>query len=186
VPASWVTAQSEYSTDVVFRTCADLEELMPRLLTYSTLYFEARDVLAFLGRKLSGNFLGDVVTDQVHFSQMPKRLPGRRVKHRMKRNWMKLYNTEGAVLRNRALRAADATHRIGMIAPIARVRVLTAKAKRGIVCAPTFERRQFHEWCAILRGAGDASNAALRQLSGRPRRLPGRRHRHPRRRRREL
>ena len=28
-----------------------------------------------------------------------KRLPGRRGKHRMKRNWMKLYNTEGAVLR---------------------------------------------------------------------------------------
>ena len=72
---------------------------MPRLLTYSTLYFEARDVMAFLGRKLTGHFLGDVVTDQVDFSQMPKRLPGRRVKHRMKRNWMKMYNKEGAVLR---------------------------------------------------------------------------------------
>jgi hypothetical protein len=95
----WVTAQAEYSTDVLFRTRDDLEELMPRLLTYSTLYFEARDVLAFLGRKLTGHFLGDVVTDQVDFSQMPKRLPGRRVKHRMKHNWMKLYNKEGAVLR---------------------------------------------------------------------------------------
>lgn len=30
---------------------------------------------------------------------MPKRLPGRRVKHRMKRNWMKMYNKEGVVLR---------------------------------------------------------------------------------------
>jgi hypothetical protein len=95
----WVTTQSEYSTDVLFRSREDLEELMPRLLTYSTLYFEARDVLAFLGRKLTGNFLGEVVTDQVDFSQMPKRLPGRRVKHRMKRNWMKMYNKEGAVLR---------------------------------------------------------------------------------------
>jgi hypothetical protein len=95
----WVTTQAEYSTDVLFRSHQALEELMPRLLTYSTLYFEARDVLAFLGRKLSGNFLGDVATDQVDFSQMPKRLPGRRVKHRMKRNWMKMYNKEGAVLR---------------------------------------------------------------------------------------
>jgi hypothetical protein len=41
---------------------------------------------AFLGRTVHGNFQGDVVTDQVDFSQMPKRLPGRRVKHRMKRN----------------------------------------------------------------------------------------------------
>lgn len=44
-----VTSQSEYST-VLFRTRADLEELMPRLLQYNTLYFEARgDVMSFLG-----------------------------------------------------------------------------------------------------------------------------------------
>ena len=72
---------------------------MPRLLSYSTLYFEARDVMAFLGRKLTGHFLGDVATDQVDFGQLPKRLPGRRVRHRMKRNWMRMYNKEGVVLR---------------------------------------------------------------------------------------
>jgi hypothetical protein len=43
--------------------------------------FEARDVMAFLGRKLNGNFQGDLVTDQLDFSQLPRRLPGRRVKH---------------------------------------------------------------------------------------------------------
>ena len=95
----WVTSQAEYSTDVLFRSRADLEELMPRLLQYSTLYFEARDVMAFLGRKLNGNFQGDLVTDQLDFSQLPRRLPGRRVKHRMKRNWIKMYNKEGSVLR---------------------------------------------------------------------------------------
>jgi len=95
----WVTAQAEYSTDVLFGSHQALEALMPRLLSYSTLDFEARDVLAFLGRKVHGNFQGDVVTDQIDFSQMPKRLPGRRVKHRMKRNWLKMYNKEGAVLR---------------------------------------------------------------------------------------
>ena len=42
----WVTSQAEYSTDVLFRSRADLEELMPRLLQYSTLYFEARDVMS--------------------------------------------------------------------------------------------------------------------------------------------
>lgn len=95
----WVTTQAEYSTDVLFASQQALEELMPRLFTYSTLYFEARDVLSFLGRKLSGNFLGEVVTDQVDFSQMPKRLPGRRVKHRMKHNWLKMYTKAGVVLR---------------------------------------------------------------------------------------
>ena len=95
----WVTSQSEYWTDVLFRTRADLEELFPRLLQYSTLYFEAREVMTFLGRKLNGNFQGDLVTDQLDFSQLPRRLPGRRVKHRMKRNWIKMYNKEGSVLR---------------------------------------------------------------------------------------
>src|SRR5438093_5695747 len=68
----WVTSQSEYSTDVLFRTAADLEELFPRLLQYSTLYFEARDVMTFLGRKLNGNFQGDLVTDQLDFSSAPR------------------------------------------------------------------------------------------------------------------
>ena len=95
----WVTSQSEYSTDVLLRTRADLEELFPRLLQYSTLYFEARDVMTFLGRKLNGNFQGDLVTDPLDFSQLPRRPPGRRVKHRRKRHWIKMYNKQGSVLR---------------------------------------------------------------------------------------
>jgi len=59
----WVTAQAEYSTDVLFRRRADLEELMPRLCQYATLYFGASDVLTFLGRKLTGHFLGEAVTE---------------------------------------------------------------------------------------------------------------------------
>jgi hypothetical protein len=49
----WVTAQSEYSTDILFRKRADLEELMPRLCQYSALYFSATDVMSFLGRGCS-------------------------------------------------------------------------------------------------------------------------------------
>src|SRR5207249_2406675 len=95
----WVTSQSEDSTDVLFRTRADLQELFARRLQYSTLYFEARDVMTFLGRKLNGNFQGDLVTDPLDFSQLPRRPPGRRVKHRRKRNWIKMYNKQGSVLR---------------------------------------------------------------------------------------
>ena len=55
--------------------------------------------MTFLGRKLNGNFQGDLVTDQLDSSQLPRRLPGRRVKHRMKRNWIKMYNKDGSALR---------------------------------------------------------------------------------------
>ncbi len=80
-----MTSQAEYSTDVLLSSHQALAELMPRLLTYSALYFEAREVMAFLGRKVHGNLQGDVVTDQVDFGQIPKRRPGCRVRHGMLR-----------------------------------------------------------------------------------------------------
>jgi hypothetical protein len=94
----WVTAQAEYSTDVLFRRRADLEELMPRLCQYATLYFGASDVMTFLGRKLTGHFLGEVVTDHFEVELHGRRIPGRRVKHRVKCNWIKMYD-RGPVLR---------------------------------------------------------------------------------------
>jgi hypothetical protein len=95
----WVTAQAEYSTDILFRRCCDLQDLMPRLLEYSTLYFGAKDVMSFLGRKLVGQFRGEVVTDHFAHDLAGKRLPGRRVKHRAKFNWIKMYDKAGTVLR---------------------------------------------------------------------------------------
>jgi hypothetical protein len=94
----WVTTQSEYATDLVFTSPQALQELFPRLLTHSTLCFSATDVMSFLGRKWHGKFEGEVVTDQ--FKQALRgRLPGHRVKHRMKQNWLKMYNKAGLVLR---------------------------------------------------------------------------------------
>jgi hypothetical protein len=48
--------------------------------------FGADDVMRFLGRKLHGNFQGEVITD------MKRRPEGLRVKHRMKRNSLKMYD----------------------------------------------------------------------------------------------
>jgi hypothetical protein len=75
----WVTAQAEYSTDVLFRKRKDLHDLMPRLLEYSALYFGAKDVMSSLGRKLVGQFRGELVTDHRENDLAGKRLPGRRV-----------------------------------------------------------------------------------------------------------
>jgi hypothetical protein len=94
----WVTTQSEYATDLVFKSRQHLQELFPRLLEHSTLCFTAQDVMTFLGRTFHGKFEGEVVTDQFAHA-LQGRLPGRRVKHRMKQNWIKMYDKAGVVLR---------------------------------------------------------------------------------------
>ena len=82
----WVLAQAEYATDVLFRDRDTLEALLPALMELSMTAFSAEDVLRFLGRKLHGNFQGQVTTDR------KKRPEGRRVKHRMKGNSIKWYD----------------------------------------------------------------------------------------------
>jgi hypothetical protein len=91
----WVTAQSEYSTDVLFKSPAHLSELYSRLLSHSTLCFGAKEVMSFLGRKIHPQFEGEVVSDVRGF----QRIPGTRIKHRVKQNWLKMYNKSGSVLR---------------------------------------------------------------------------------------
>lgn len=92
----WVTAQSEYSTDVMFNRGA-LAELYPRLISHSTQCFGAKEVMSFLGRKLVGQFQGEIITDVLDFAH--KRIPGVRVKHRVGENWIKMYDKAGVVLR---------------------------------------------------------------------------------------
>jgi len=80
----WVTAQSEYSTDSLFKNAAHLNELYPRLLSHSTLCFGAKEVTSFLGRKIRSYFEGEIVSD---FSDLSfKRIPGARIQHRVKEN----------------------------------------------------------------------------------------------------
>jgi hypothetical protein len=94
----WVTSQSEYSTDIIFKSSSDLRELFPRLLSHSTLCFGAKDVMSFLGRKLTGHFLGEITSDMKDGFRN-RRIPGARVKHRVKENWLKMYDKAGSVLR---------------------------------------------------------------------------------------
>lgn len=51
----------------------------------------------FLGRKLVANFLGEVVSDLS--SIVCRRVGGSRIKHRVKRNWLKMCDKAGLVLR---------------------------------------------------------------------------------------
>jgi hypothetical protein len=90
----WVIDQAEYSTDVLFKDRAALAELYPQLLDHATLHFSAQDILTFLGRRLHPRFDGEVLTDC-----KTDRWPGARVKHRVKNNWLKMYDKFGCVLR---------------------------------------------------------------------------------------
>jgi hypothetical protein len=90
----WVIDQAEYSTDVLFQSRDKLAELYPRLLQHALLCFSAQDILTFLGRRLHGRFDGEVLTDC-----KKDRLPGARIKHRMKNNWLKMYDKFGQILR---------------------------------------------------------------------------------------
>lgn len=90
----WTITQAEYSTDLIFQSRAKLAALYSRLLDYAAVNLGAEDILTFLGRKLNGNFQGEVLTDC-----KKKRWPGARIKHRMKDNWLKMYDKFGQILR---------------------------------------------------------------------------------------
>ena len=80
----WVIDECEVATDVMWRDRASLTRIMPELFDYAIRAFSATNVMRFLGRKFCIN--GDVVTDH------RRRPEGRRVKHRLKNNWLKMYD----------------------------------------------------------------------------------------------
>lgn len=90
----WVIDQAEFATDVIFHSKAALAQLYPRLLDHAAVNFSAQDILTFLGRRLHGRFDGEVVTEC-----KKDRWPGARIKHRMKHNWLKMYDKFARLLR---------------------------------------------------------------------------------------
>jgi len=82
----WVIDQAEIATDVMFRSRQRLCQLRPEILKHALTTFSSEDVLRFLGRKLYGNFRGQVTSD------LKKRPEGYRVKHRVKGNSIKVYD----------------------------------------------------------------------------------------------
>jgi len=90
----WVVDQAEFSTDLIFTNREALAGLDPRLLDHAAVHFSAKDILSSLGRRLHPRFDGEVLTDC-----QKGRWPGARIKHRMKNNWLKMYDKFGGVLR---------------------------------------------------------------------------------------
>jgi hypothetical protein len=95
----WSVEQSEWATDVVFSSPAELQALYPRLVHHGITTFSSRDVLRFLQQKVParggvhGRFAGEVVSD------LKARTEGVRIKHAYGLNSVKLYDKQGQVLR---------------------------------------------------------------------------------------
>jgi hypothetical protein len=98
-PYYWSVSESEWATDVMFRSAESLAELYPRLLRHGMSALSSVDVMRFLGHRtpahggVNGHFQGEVVTD------LKSRPEGVRIKHRVGRNSVKMYDKQGTVLR---------------------------------------------------------------------------------------
>lgn len=98
-PYYWSAEQTEWATDVMFRSPKVLSRRMPGLVHYSLEALNAGDVLRFLGRPVAVGghphpaFKGEAVSEWV------KRAEGVRVRFRVNRNSVKVYDKQGSVLR---------------------------------------------------------------------------------------
>lgn len=95
----WSADETEWATDVMFRSPAALEALYPALTRHAITTFGSANVMRFLGRttprggEVHGNYQGEVVSD------LRRRPEGLRVKHRVGANSIKMYDKQGSVLR---------------------------------------------------------------------------------------
>jgi hypothetical protein len=89
----WSCDQSEWASDVMFRNAAALASIYPRLVSHGMRTMNSHDVMRFLGKRLNGNFQGEVISD------LRERVEGMRVKHRVNGNSVKMYDKQGSVLR---------------------------------------------------------------------------------------
>lgn len=95
----WAVEQSEWATDLAFRSTDALAELYPQLIRGGIETFRSEDVLRFLGQRVTAqghvpaNRKDEITSDLKH------RPEGVRIKHRAGRNTIKVYDKQGSVLR---------------------------------------------------------------------------------------
>jgi len=99
VPYYWSIQESEWASDVMFRSAATLSPLYARLIHHGMTNLGSAEVMRFLGSKAPAHggvhpsFKGQVVSD------LKRRPEGIRIKHRRDRNSIKMYNKQASVLR---------------------------------------------------------------------------------------
>lgn len=92
-PYYWSTYQSEWATDIIFKSPEALTQIYPSLVRSAICVFGAKDVMRFLGKKPHPNFQGEALS---HYATRPE---GIRLKHALKSNSVKIYDKQGSILR---------------------------------------------------------------------------------------
>lgn len=99
IPYYWSIDQSEWASDVMFKSADELAKLYPALVRHGMESFASPEVMRFLGRRVPASggvhpgFAGEVTSD------LRRRPEGMRVKHRVNGNSVKMYDKQGSVLR---------------------------------------------------------------------------------------
>jgi hypothetical protein len=94
-PYYWSLEASEWATDILFHTPADLARVYPLLVRHGLETMHSADVLRFLGHKVpasgrvNSHFEGEALTD------FRRREEGTRVKYQVKTNSAKMYDKHG-------------------------------------------------------------------------------------------
>lgn len=89
----WSLMQVEYATDIVFRSQAALQRFYPALVETLIQAVKPADIATFLGRKLNGNYQGEMG------NRFNRRSLGTRLKHSMGSVTIKMYDKFACVLR---------------------------------------------------------------------------------------
>lgn len=91
----WSAEETEWASDVMFRSGQELASLYPRLVRHAMTTFGSDEVLRFLGKRASvQRFQAAEI-----LSHLGTRSEGVRVKHAIDRNSVKMYDKQGSVLR---------------------------------------------------------------------------------------
>ena len=95
----------------LLRDPQQLADIYPRLLRHGIAQFQSRDVMRFLGKRLtpSGNVPRSLQAEVL--SDLRHRPEGVRIKHKLGWNSVKLYDKEGSVLRIETTIKVSGTHR---------------------------------------------------------------------------
>src|SRR6185436_9186476 len=123
-------------------------------LDHALVKFSAQDILAFLGRRLHANFDGEVLTDC-----KKDRLPGARIKHRMKNNWLKMYDKFGQILRIETVINQPREFRV-------RRRRLRNGRQQMVWCPMNKGVANFYQYHAVARAANERYLNALSVVDG--------------------
>lgn len=95
----WTAMETEWATDIVFRSRRSLDKIYGDLVRYGLLHFDSANVMRFLGQKtpshgeVHGQFKEEV------FSDCRRRPEGIRLRHWVGKNSVKTYNKQHRVLR---------------------------------------------------------------------------------------